>query len=255
MIKALIVEDEDLAAQRLKAIIEEVAPTVSIIRRTTSIAETRDFLASTNVDLMFLDINLSDGFSFSIFNNKDFKTPPIIFTTAYSEYAIKAFELNSISYLLKPIKREELKKAIEKYNHHFSKTENNFHPEQISYLNEIFKKYKQKFLVKVNNRLTSVDIKSINYFYTEDKLTFIMLESGKSLPYEQSLKSIELEINPNDFFRINRKYLIHHRAIKEMYYSSKSKIKIELTPANKQDNQLNFIAIEKIGQFKKWLSK
>ena len=205
---------------------------------------------------MLLDINLSDGLSFSIFEKNDYNTPSIIFTTAYSEYAIKAFELNSVSYLLKPINRQDLKQAIDKYLYIKSKSSNQNH-ENKNYqdlMANFFKSYKERFLVKINNTLETIYIEDISYFYSEDKLTFIMLISGKTLPLDQSLKHIEQQIDPTQFYRINRKYLVSHNSIKKMYYTSKSRIKIELTPENKNDSDLNFVAIEKIGQFKKWLS-
>lgn len=253
MIKTLIVEDEHLAAQRLEAIIHEVDSSIEIIGRTSSIAETRDFIANNDIDLMFLDISLSDGFSFSIFKNQDFKTPPIIFTTAYSEYAIKAFQLNSISYLMKPIQREHLKSAIEKYKHFKESDENSSLPYQ-ELLNTYLKSYKKRFLIKLNNRLEKIDVKDIAYFYSEDKLTFIKLYNGKSVPFDATLKTLEEEVNPSDFFRINRKYILNINAIQEMYYTSKSKIQVKLTPQN-NDSLPIFVAIEKLGQFKKWLSK
>ncbi len=254
MIKALLVEDEDLAAKRLQQLITEVNPTIEVVKRTSSVEETIAFLKTTEVDLMFLDINLSDGYSLSIFEKKHFKTPPIIFTTAYSQYAIRAFELNSISYLLKPIKKEALKQAIQKFIYLSNTATNTNEPDYKQLVKDFFKPYKERFLVKINQKLETILTKDISYFYSEDKLTFLMLKSGRSLPVEFSLKQLEEQLNPTDFYRINRKYLISQGSIQEMFYTSKSRIKIELQPRNKNDEKLNFVAIEKLGQFKKWLS-
>ena len=254
MIKALLVEDEDLAAKRLQQLIKEVNTSIEVVNRTSSVEETIAFLKTTEVDLMFLDINLSDGYSLSIFEEKNFKTPPIIFTTAYSQYAIRAFELNSISYLLKPIKKEALNQAIQKFVYLRESTTNKNEPDYHQLIKDFFKPYKERFLVKINQRLETILTEQISYFYSEDKLTFMMLKSGRSLPVEFSLKQLEQQLNPTDFYRINRKYLIRQSSIKEMFYTSKSRIKIELEPKNKNDNHLNFVAIEKLGQFKKWLS-
>ena len=255
MIRALLVEDEDLAAQRLQQLIGELTQNITIVGRSTSVEETTFFLKKHTIDLMFLDINLSDGYSLSIFEKGNFKTPPIIFTTAYSQYAIRAFEHNSISYLLKPIKKEALQQAVDKFFYLKQQSEEDKKPNYEQLIKDFFKPYKERFLVKVNQKLEAISTHNISYFYSEDKLTFVMLKSGRNLPIEFSLRQLEEQLNPSDFYRINRKYLIHHSSIKEMFYTSKSRIKIELQPKNKRDDQLNFVAIEKLGQFKKWLSK
>jgi DNA-binding LytR/AlgR family response regulator len=256
MIRALIVEDEDLAAKRLEQLLKDIPVDLTIIGRTISIDETVTFLQKHEVDLMFLDINLSDGYSFGIFEKSQFKTPPIIFTTAYSQYAIRAFELNSISYLLKPIKAEALSLAIEKYQHLVAKkSTTEIKSDYQKLIEDFFKPYKERFLIKFNNKLETILVSDISYFYSEDKLTFAMLKSGRSLPIDLSLKQLEQELNPRDFYRINRKYMLSHNSIQEMYYTSKSRIKVDLIPNNKNEQDMVFVAIEKIGQFKKWLAK
>ena len=258
MIKALIVEDEDLAYKRLEALVNKITSDIEIIGRTIAVEDTLMFLQNNTVDLMFLDINLSDGYSFTIFEKSHFKTPPIIFTTAYSEHAIRAFEHNSISYILKPIKEEELNLAIEKYRYLSSKNLGSSNSQDIDYraiFESITKPYKEKFLIKSNKKLQTIEIKDISYFFSEDKLTFIMLKNGKTKPIDYTLKSLESQLDPKNFYRINRKYLIHYNSIKEMYYTSKSKIKVELNPKNPNDSDMNFVAIEKLGSFKKWLAE
>ncbi|MEM6726539.1 MAG: LytTR family DNA-binding domain-containing protein, partial [Bacteroidota bacterium] len=194
------------------------------------------------------------GFSLSIFEEGDFKPPPIIFTTAYSQYAIRAFEYNSISYLLKPIKQEALQHAIEKFYYAQENKPTYEDPNYKQLVQHLLKPYKERFLVKTNQKLETIQTIDISYFFSEDKLTFLMLKSGQSKPIDFSLKQLEEQLNPSDFYRINRKYLIHHSSIKEMFYASKSKIQVQLHPANKHEKQPIFVAIEKIGQFKKWLS-
>ena len=256
MIRVLIVEDEDLAARRLIEMLSRTSEEIDIIGRTSSVKETHEFLLEQTPDLMFLDINLSDGYSFSIFDKEGFDTPPIIFTTAYSEFAIKAFELNSISYLLKPVTQEHLSLALKKYKHlkELASTEDNLQKYQ-KLFKDILNPYRERFLIKLNHKLETVKVEDISYFFSEDKVTFIMLSTGKTLPIEQSLKTLERELDPTNFYRINRKYLLHISSISKMYYTSKSKIKVELTPANSNDSDLIFVAIEKVGQFKKWLAK
>lgn len=253
MIKVLIVEDEDLAADRLAKALREIDSEIDIVGRTTSVEETKAFLEANEIDLFFLDINLSDGYSFDIFKNDQVNLTPIIFTTAYSEFAIKSFELNSVSYLLKPINRKQLIAAYEKFKHLHNA--NKWHAVDYNQLLEgLMLKQKKRFLIKVNTKLHAINSEDIAYFFTEDKLSFMMLWTGKLFPIEKSLKAIELELHSSSFFRINKRYLVHLEAIEQMYYTSKSKIKIELKPSNKNDVSPIFVAIEKIGKFKKWLS-
>ena len=174
-------------------------------------------------------------------------TSPVIFVTAYSEYAIKAFEVNSIDYLLKPITISNLKRSLDKF-------------QRITVLpnySEILKKkesrYRNRFLVKYSNQLLSINIDDIAYFFSEDKWTFLCLKDGRKLPIEFSLKKIEDEVNPKEFFRVNKKFLISVNSIQEMYYVSKLKLKIILNPNFGSENI--FVAVEKVGEFKSWLSK
>ncbi|WP_010182255.1 LytR/AlgR family response regulator transcription factor [Aquimarina agarilytica] len=254
MIKVLIVEDEDLAANRLGKALRELDSDIDIIGRTTSVEETKVFLETHEIDLFFLDINLSDGYSFEIFKNDQANLTPVIFTTAYSEFAIKSFELNSVSYLLKPINKKQLAEAFDKFKrlHYVDSSLNKVDYSDL--LDSLMLKQKKRFLIKVNTKLHAINSKDIAYFFSEDKLSFIMLWSGKLFPIEKSLKAIEGELHSNSFFRINKRYLVHLDAIEQMYYTSKSKIKIELKPSNKNDTSPIFVAIEKIGKFKKWLS-
>ncbi|WP_034246750.1 LytR/AlgR family response regulator transcription factor [Aquimarina atlantica] len=247
MIKSIIIEDESIAAIRLQNLIQEVNDQIIITKVLSSVNESIHYLSTENPDLIFLDINLSDGYSFEIFKILDINVP-IIFTTAYSEYAIKAFEQNSIDYLLKPVTKETLQRSINKF---FL-----LNKKQLPAYKDLFlhteHEYKKRFLVKMNTHLKTIDINQVAYFYTDEKLTFIKLWDGKKIPIDFSLKKLEQELNPLDFFRINRKYIVHLKSIGEMYYSSKSRIKIALKPASHESNI--FVAIEKLGKFKKWLS-
>ena len=257
MIRALIVEDEDLAARRLMEMIGKLPYEIEIVGRTSSIKDTIAFLKTREFDLMFLDINLSDGFSFEIFEPIGFETPPIIFTTAYSEFAIRAFELNSISYLLKPVTIEHLSLALNKFKI-YNRDNKNLEEQNSRYKNlidDLLNPFKKRFLVKINNRLKTINVEEISYFYSEDKLCFILLKNGQKVPVDYSLKTLSEQLDPLQFFRLNRKYLVHIDSIGEMYYTSKSKIKIELEPENPNEKEPIFVAIEKIGLFKKWLSR
>jgi two-component system response regulator LytT len=248
MIKAVIVEDEAIAATRLKLLLKEINADVKIVAVLASVHEAIEYLSVIKPDLLFLDINLTDGSSFDIFKKLNINIP-IIFTTAYSEYALKAFEQLSIDYLLKPIKKELLSKSIEKY---VSLTGNNQNFDYDLLANALKNNYKKRFLVKINQQLRSIEISDVAYFFSEDKLSFIKTKEGYKIPLEHSLKNLESMLDPKEFFRINKKYLINHTAIKDMYYTSKSRVKLNLKPSPADENI--FVAIEKLGTFKKWLS-
>jgi DNA-binding LytR/AlgR family response regulator len=245
MIKVLIIEDEILIAKRLKKMIESIEPEMNVIEVIDSVKNAITYLSDNIPNLIFLDINLSDDYCFKIFDEVNV-TCPVIFVTAYSEYAIKAFEINSIDYLLKPILIPNLKKSIDKY-----KSLTTF-PNYNKMMIDMESKYRNRFLVKLNNQLKSISIDSIAYFFSEDKLTFACLNDGKKLPLDFSLKKIEEEINPKEFFRVNKKFLISVNSIQEMYYVSKLKLKIILKPNFGSENI--FVAVEKVGEFKSWLS-
>lgn len=248
MIKAVIVEDETIAANRLKSMLEESDYEVEIIAVLASVQEAVEYLPNIKPDLLFFDINLTDGSSFEILEKLNLKVP-VIFTTAYAEFALKAFEQLSIDYLLKPIRKELLLKSLEKYSS-LTKNDVNFNYDLLA--NALNRTYKKRFLVKLNQRLQSIEINDISYFFSEDKLTFIMIKTGSKIPLDISLKNLESMLDPKDFFRINKKFLIQHSAIADMYYTSKSRVKITLIP--ELNNQPVLVAIEKLGQFKKWLA-
>jgi two-component system, LytTR family, response regulator LytT len=245
MIKIIIIEDEILIAERLKKMIESIEPEMKVIEVIDSVKDAISYLSDSIPDLIFLDINLSDDYCFKIFEEVNV-TCPVIFVTAYSEYAIKAFEVNSIDYLLKPISIPNLKKSIDKYK---SIT---IFPNYTKMMIDMESRYRNRFLVKLNNQLKSISIDNIAYFFSEDKLTFACLNDGKKLPLDYSLKKIEEEINPKEFFRVNKKFLISVSSIQEMYYVSKLKLKIILKPNFGSENI--FVAVEKVAEFKSWLS-
>ena len=249
MITAIIIEDEEIAAVKLQNMVQELDSEIHIARILSSVKDSIAYLQNNEPDVIFLDINLSDDNSFEIFNTVKNINSKIIFTTAYSEYAIKAFEQNSIDYLLKPIPKDALKRSLEKIRK-YNNSESLDYGKLLLHPNNV---YKKRFLIKLNNSLKTVEINQIAYFYSEDKVTFIKLKDSTKLPVEFSLKHLEALLNPKEFFRINRKYIVHIKSISKMYYSSKSKIVLHLNPAI--ENEQVSVAIEKIGKFKKWLSQ
>ena len=245
----LIIEDEETAARRLKKLIGEIAPEMNVVGILDSIEGTLNWLEQNELPtLVFLDIHLADGSSFEIFNYKQIETP-IIFTTAYDEYALKAFKLNAVDYLLKPIKRAELKQAIEK----FGKLQGQQPVIDYQKLAESLqqKQAQRRFLIRVGQIFRVVEIKDVAYFYTESKITFLVTHEGKRYPVDFSLEKLEEELDRRSFFRINRQFIIGLQAIKEMYAYSKSRVKIELNPACELDS---IVSTERSPYFKKWLS-
>ncbi len=247
MIRTLIVEDEEIAAVRLQRMAQEIAPELAILKITGSVNDSIEYLRNNSIDLIFMDINLVDGHSFEIFEKVDVKSP-IIFTTAYSEYAIKAFEQNSIDYLLKPISKEALQRSMEKFN----TLQEGKIPNYKNVLLGESDWYKQRFLVKMNNRLKSIPVSEVSYFYSEERLTFMITKDGARVTVSETLKTLVTTLDPTHFFRINRQFIIHRDAIKDMYFTSKSRIRLMLVPF--YDEKPIIVAIEKMGEFKRWLS-
>jgi len=251
MIKTLIIEDELPAAQRLQKLIAETTPDISVEGLLDSIETSVDWLQHhAPPELIFLDIQLSDGLSFEIF--KKIKVDSfIIFTTAYDEYAIKAFELNSIDYLLKPVNREYLARALEKFRTMHSRLQFDVN-ELLNVIENRKSAYKTRFVINIGNKIKSIDSEDIAYFYSMEKNTFLATKEGKSYPVDFSLDNIETMVNPDVFFRINRQYLVSYNAIANILVLTKSRIRLELAPV--PDEEI-FVSNARAPEFRKWLDK
>lgn len=246
--KVLIIEDEAAAARRLRKLILEIDSGIEVIGQLDSIEGTINWLDQHELPaLIFLDIHLADGSSFEIFKYKKVELP-IIFTTAYDEYALQAFKLNAIDYLLKPIKRQELVLAINKYKKWQSPS-----PFDYSKLAKVLQKDQpqRRFLIRVGQSFRIVEMKDVAYFYTENKITFLVTKTEKRYPIDFSLEKLEEEIDKNSFFRINRQFIISIASIKNMYAYSKSRVKIDLKPACKLES---VVSTERSPHFKRWLA-
>ncbi len=252
MIQVIIVEDEDFAVARLRMLLEETDDKVEIIAVLNNTKQTVQWLSNNRADLIFLDINLSDGNAFKIFEQVDVRTP-IIFTTAYHEYALRAFEQFSIDYLLKPISREKLKNSIEKYKLLRQKKENENGPE-LQQLIDLMRAEKspKRFMVTVGNKVKIINAPEVAFFSFDSKITFIHTIEGKRYPVDTSLKQLQLSLPHQDFFRVNRQYLISRQAVQELQYYSATRIKVYLSPEPQEDV---FVARDKIGVFKRWLAE
>jgi DNA-binding LytR/AlgR family response regulator len=210
----LIVEDETAAYESLVAILKEIDPAIQIVGNTESVGQTIDWLhTNPEPDLIFMDIHLSDGSSFLIFESINVETP-IIFTTAYDEYAIEAFKLNSVGYLLKPIKSEELERALQKFKK-WTKADVADYLSRLAQLAPA-QRYKDKFLIPVKDKLIPISLRDISYFYTTDKCMLICLKDGQSYPHYKTLEQIFQSLNPKDFYRANKQYIIARDSVKNI---------------------------------------
>jgi DNA-binding LytR/AlgR family response regulator len=210
------------------------------------------FQNNDHPDLIFLDIQLSDGLSFEIFEKIDIKSA-VIFTTAYDEYALRAFKLNSIDYLLKPIDEEELATAISKFANQFqanSVSNLDFEAIKRMLVNPVSKEYRKRFSVKIGQQIKVIDVVEIECLYSENKGTYIHTLDNRDYLIDSSLEVVEAELDPKDFFRISRKYIIPLQAVKEIQLYSNSRLKISL-PTYKADEVI--VARERVSDFKEWL--
>ncbi|SDL09358.1 two-component system, LytT family, response regulator [Catalinimonas alkaloidigena] len=250
----LLIEDEAIAAEKLALLIHRHDPTITILATLDSVKSAVVWLrANPAPDLIFLDIHLSDGQSFDIFQQVEVHVP-IIFTTAYNEYAIKAFEVNSIDYLLKPIKPEDVARGLEKYEsiRQEWQQQSPFHYQELA---ELINKptqaaYKQRFLVKVGTKMFSIHVDEIAYFYTADKTVYLMTRDGRHIPIDYYLDQLANLLDPQVFIKANRQYILRHDAIESMHTYSSSRVKVKLIPEEPREV---IISTDKVPQFKEWL--
>jgi two-component system LytT family response regulator len=248
MMNVLIVEDENPAAEMLSKMLHEIAPDVRIAGVASSIADAVAWLSRDRVDLIFMDIELGDGLSIEIFDRIAINCP-VIFITAYDEYWQEAFEHNGIDYLLKPLKKERLESALGKLKHLKEFFHDRFR-DLTSWRNG--SKPKERFLVKRGSKFISLKTENIAYFFSSQKMTFLVDDSGIRYPLDESLVQIESALDPNFFFRINRKYVVRIDAVAKIQALPKSKLSIELKPPV---NEELVISSENSGDFKKWMDR
>jgi len=250
MLNAIIIEDEKPAARRLERML--VRNGLVIQKTLHSVKEATKWLQNNpNPDLLFLDIQLSDGISFEIFENVSVKSA-IIFTTAYDEYALKAFKLNSIDYLLKPIDEDELQTAIQKFKVSNSKDEQMLHFDKLRQVLEVDNPvYKERFTVQIGQHMKLVETKDIECLYSKDKATYAYLKTHKAYILDGSLESIFEQLDPNIFFKVSRKFIINLNAINDIISYTNSRLQIKLK--NYREDEI-IVSREKVSAFKKWLS-
>lgn len=246
----IIIEDEKPAARLLQRKVEKLGLQVNTMLH--SVEESLAwFRNNPHPDLIFLDIQLSDGLSFEIFEQIDIKSA-VIFTTAYDEYALRAFKLNSIDYLLKPIDEDELEVAINKFKARTQAQNFSLDFEAIKRMlvNPVAKEYKKRFSVKIGQQLKVISIEEVECFYSENKGTYIHTLDNRDYLIDSTLEVVEAEINPKDFYRVSRKFIIPLKAAKEIQVYSNSRLKIIL-PTYKDDEVI--VARERVSDFKEWI--
>ena len=249
MMKAVIVEDERIAAQNLKRLLAEVDSDVTVAAVLQSVEETVEFFSQSNdIDLVFMDIHLADGLAFLIFDKVTINCP-IVFTTAYDQYAIEAFKIGGIDYLLKPINKEDLARSVNRVRQRVSSAP--LSKDTLAEMAEMLQphRYKSYFLIPVRDKLVPLKVDDIAYFYIDDKMTRAVTFDGTPHAIDKPLENILAQLDPARFFRANRQYIISHKAVKD----------ISLWPLSKLYVSLSLPTPEKIivpraraGEFKDW---
>jgi DNA-binding LytR/AlgR family response regulator len=250
--RAIIIEDEINAYEYLESIIHSVNNSIEIMAHIDSVEDAINwFEENEEPDVVFLDIQLSDGLSFEIFRHTQVSAP-IIFTTAYDEYAIRAFKLNSIDYLLKPISKTDLEQAMEKLEN-FKGVGNKVNGELVNQLlNGLNKGNRNRFLVKKGNHYEYVNSGDIAFFHSEDSITFLHMHDGRRHMYSQSLADIEKDLSPEIFFQINRKQLVNINAVKKIHPFLNQRLKLEV----QNDGGVEFIVSRhRATEFKLWVDR
>lgn len=249
--RVVIIEDEQLAARRLENMILTANQKIQVVAKLESVEESVEwFRNNPHPDLIFLDIHLEDDLSFVIFDKVQVNSP-IIFTTAFDEYAIRAFKLKSIDYLLKPIVQEELNNAIRKYKDLVTPAQQMVDLSSIySLITRQNPTYKERFSITVGQKIKTFTVPEIGYFYSTEGISFMVLKNKSEYPVDDSLEELTQQLNPKDFFRINRKYLVKIDSIANVHIYPKSHLKLELAPLPKEEV---FVSIDKVTAFKKWL--
>lgn len=249
--KVLIIEDERPAAQKLVRLLTEMEQNIDISAITESVETSVNWLREHPLpDLIFMDIQLEDGICFEIFETINL-TIPVIFTTAFDEYTLKAFKVNSVDYLLKPINGDELKVALEKYKSIHSSKVNMDRIESL--LKHAQVKSKERFLIKVGEHYKSIPVNEINCFYIRERCNFILVNSGRSYALDYSLDKIEPMVDPRLFFRVNRNFIINFTAIRDCISYSTSRLKIVLDRQPESEEIL--VSRERVNEFKKWMDR
>lgn len=251
--KVIIIEDETPAVRQLTKLLQAISDDMDIVMQLDSVASAVQYFQSApNADLIFMDIQLADGLSFDIFSQVQIKTP-VIFTTAFDQYTLKAFKVNSIDYLLKPIEESGLRLAVEKYRELYHKKPNDFSAKLMKLVEDLnTAKYKERLLVKRGQQLSYIKTEATAFCYADGKLCFAVDFSNNKHLLESNLSQLEEQLQPNKFYRINRHLLVNIEAIKKVHTWLGGRLKLEISPAT---NAETVVSRERVNGFKDWLGQ
>ena len=251
MERVLIVEDEPLAAQKLQMLLSQIDARLCVVGVVGSVAEAVQWLATDSPDLLFLDINLSDALSFKIFEQVQV-TAPVIFITAYDQYAIKAFKHNGIDYILKPFDEEELRKSLNRF--FSSKTNTTALQRNLEQLLNSFRPtaYKKRLFVTFGDKSKAIPVDEVAFFYAFEKGVFLSTFANQTYLTDETMEGLEASLDGSTFFRLNRKFIVSIHAIQEVEKYSNRQLRLQCKPAPKFDV---VVPAEKITPFKDWLGR
>lgn len=248
--QAVIIEDEKLSAEHLEYLLTSLSDDIEVIQILSSVQQANSWFEKNALpDVLFVDIKLTDGTGFDILDNIK-NLPPTVFTTAYDNYAIKAFKYNGIDYLLKPINKKDLKKTLDKWEAQKSQMVNSLQASQQLLKSLIKKDYKKRFLIKIGEQYQVVETGQIAYVFSEDGLTFLMTNNAQKYPVDFSLDQLEDMIDPLQFFRINRKMLVTLEAVEQIHAYFNSRLLLKLFPPMEAEV---IVSRDRVGAFKKWM--
>jgi DNA-binding LytR/AlgR family response regulator len=252
--KVLIIEDEPLAANRLQSVLQQVDASIEVVDKIDSVKSAIAWFGSNvHPDLVLMDIQLGDGLSFTIFDHTRIDCP-IVFTTGYDEYAIKAFKVNSIDYILKPVDPDDIQSMLTKFKRlGLSKPDTDVMLGNIQHaLQSLTKRTKSRFVVKIGEHLKTIPVEDILYFYSQDKATFCFTTENRNVILDYTLEQVQEMVDGDRFFRINRKYLISNEAFSDIVTYLNSRLKLTLKGSDDKDI---VVARERVQEFKSWLDR
>lgn len=250
--KAIIIEDEKLSAEHLATLLKKTDTQVEILATYDSVKKSvEEFKKGVKADLLFVDVHLADGLSFEIFSRIAVDTP-VIFTTAYDEYAIKAFKVNSIDYLLKPVGIEDLQNALDKYKKLKGKPGSDLLENLANAYHAVNKQYKNRFMVKMGDTISSIKTEDILHFIAEDGVVIAAIRTGKRFAVDYALDQLEEILSPVDFFRINRKVIMNISSIQKVSPYFNSRLKLNSDTLKEEEC---IVSRERVNDFKAWLDQ
>jgi DNA-binding LytR/AlgR family response regulator len=251
--RVIIIEDETPAANRLAKMLQEADDETEIVKRIDSVESAVKYLdTADNIDLIFMDIQLADGLSFDIFQQTKVKAP-VIFTTAFDQYTLKAFKVNSIDYLLKPIDENELGQAVEKFRKLYQSKENGFSEKILKMVQEMnANRFKERLLIRRGQQLSYLKTGSAAYCFADGKLCYAVDFTGNKFLLETNLSQLEEQMDPGKFFRVNRHLLVNIEAISKVHTWMGGRLKLELKPTAGIDT---VVSRERVNAFKEWLGQ